>query len=145
MRYLKLFENVIPLQQPSYKKGEVIIWSDQIKNKDVDYDFAKKLLDRVGLKLVGEPYDGGFLVKCEPGKEVESAQMAISRFPEFFDSYQREDIRMPFIWNKIEEITDKVASIEDFFERTDRKFVNIKKFNAYIDDIINELDKLKIN
>jgi hypothetical protein len=144
MRYLKLFENVIPLQQPSYKKGEVIIWSDQIKNKDVDYDFAKKLLDRVGLKLVGEPYDGGFLVKCEPGKEVESAKMAINRFPEFFDSYQREDIRMPFIWNKIEEITDKVASIEDFFERTDRKFVNIKKFNAYIDDIINELDNLKI-
>jgi hypothetical protein len=52
--------------------------------------------------------------------------MAISRFPEFFDSYQREDIRMPFIWDKMEEITDKVSGIEDFFERTDRKFVNIK-------------------
>jgi hypothetical protein len=57
MKYIKLYENVIPLRQPSYKKGEIIIWSDQIKNKDFDYDFAKKLLDQVGLKLVGEPYN----------------------------------------------------------------------------------------
>jgi hypothetical protein len=141
MRYLKLFENVIPLQQPSYKKGEILIWTS---DRDVDYDFAKKLLKRVNLKLVGEPYDGGFLVKCEPGKEVESAQMAINRFPEFFDSYQREDIRQPFITNKVEEITDKVSGIEDFFERIDKKFINVKKYNDYIDDIINELDNLKI-
>ena len=106
--------------------------------------FAEKLLKRVNLKLVGEPYDGGFLVKCEPGKEVESAQMAINRFPEFFDSYQREDIRQPFINNKVEEITDKVSGIEDFFERIDKKFINVKKYNDYIDDIINELDNLKI-
>jgi hypothetical protein len=141
MRYLKLFENVIPLQQPSYKKGEILIWTS---DRDVDYDFAEKLLKRVNLKLVGEPYDGGFLVKCEPGKEVESAQMAINRFPEFFDSYQREDIRQPFITNKVEEITDKVSGIEDFFERIDKKFINVKKYNDYIDDIINELDNLKI-
>ncbi len=141
MRYLKLFENVIPLQQPSYKKGEILIWTS---DRDVDYDFAEKLLKRVNLKLVGEPYDGGFLVKCEPGKEVESAQMAINRFPEFFDSYQREDIRQPFINNKVEEITDKVSGIEDFFERIDKKFINVKKYNDYIDDIINELDNLKI-
>jgi len=51
---------------------------------------------------------------------------------------------MPFIWNKMEEITDKVAGIEDFFERTDRKFVNIKKFNSYIDDIIKDLNDLRI-
>lgn len=144
MRYIKLFENVIPLQQPSYKKGEVIIWSDQLKNKDVDYEFAEKLLKRVGLQIIGEPYDGGFLVKCEPGKEIESAKMAIAKFPEFFDSYQREDIRMPFIWNKMEEITDKVSGIEDFFEKIDKKFINVKKYNDYIDDIINELDNLKI-
>jgi hypothetical protein len=141
MRYLKLFENVIPLQQPSYKKGEILIWTS---DRDVDYDFAEKLLKRVNLKLVGEPYDGGFLVKCEPGKEVESAQMAINRFPEFFDSYQREDIRQPFITNKVEEIIDKVSGIEDFFERIDKKFINVKKYNDYIDDIINELDNLKI-
>ena len=141
MRYLKLFENVIPLQQPSYKKGEILIWTS---DRDVDYDFAEKLLKRVNLKLVGEPYDGGFLVSCQPGKEVESAQMAINRFPEFFDSYQREDIRQPFINNKVEEITDKVSGIEDFFERIDKKFINVKKYNDYIDDIINELDNLKI-
>jgi len=70
--------------------------------------------------------------------------MAINRFPEFFDSYQREDIRQPFITNKVEEITDKVSGIEDFFERIDKKFINVKKYNDYIDDIINELDNLKI-
>ena len=122
MKYLKLFENVIPLRQPSYKKGEILIFAE---DRDVDYDFAKKLLNRVGLKLIGEPYDRGFLVQCEPGKEVESAEMAISKYPDFFNSYEREDIRMPYISDKIENITVKVASIEDFFERTDRKYLNI--------------------
>jgi hypothetical protein len=141
MKYLKLYENVIPLRQPSYKKGEILIFAE---DRDVDYDFAKKLLNRVGLKLIGEPYDRGFLVQCEPGKEVESAEMAISKYPDFFNSYEREDIRMPYISDKIENITVKVASIEDFFERTDRKFVNIKKFNAHIDDIIKDLNDLRI-
>jgi hypothetical protein len=51
---------------------------------------------------------------------------------------------MPFIVDKVEKITDKVAGIEDFFERIDKKFVNIKKYNDYLDDIISELDNLKI-
>lgn len=141
MKYIKLFESRIPLQRPSYKKGEVLIFS---VGRDVDYEFAGKLLKRLGLKLVGEPYDRGFLVQCEPGKEVESAEMAIAKYPDFFDSYEREDIRMPYISDKTEEITVKVAGIENFFERTDKKFVNIKKFNDYIDDIINNLNDLKI-
>lgn len=141
MRYIKLFENRIPLQQPSYKKGEILIFSEA---RDVDYELAEKLLKRLGLKIVGEPYDRGFLVRCEPGKEVESAEMAIAKYPDFFDSYEREDIRMPYILNKIEEINDKVLGIEDFFEKIDKKIVNIKKFNDYIDDIINDLNDLKI-
>lgn len=140
MKYIKLFESEVPLRQPSYKKGEVLIFSE----RDVDYGFAEKLLKRLGLKLIGEPYDNTFLVKCESGKEVETAEMIITRFPEFFNSYEREDIRMPFIVDKVEKITDKVAGIEDFFERIDKKFINIKKYNDYLDDIINELDDLKI-
>ena len=120
MKYIKLFEDIVPVHQsgsdystrnidettdvtnleimslrsPVYQKGEIIIWSE---DRDVDYDFAEKLLRRVGLQLIGEPYDGGFLVKCEPGKEEESAKKVIERFPEFFDNYEREDIRLPFI------------------------------------------------
>lgn len=159
MKYLKLFENkyterdseeavdvtkldTMPLRSPVYQKGEIIIWSE---SRDVDYDFAEKLLKRVGLKIIGEPYDRGFLVKCEPGKEEETAKMIINRFPEFFDSYEREDIRLPFITDKVEKISDKVADIETFFESTLQKNVNVTKYNKYIDDIINELNKLKIN
>jgi len=141
MKYIKLYEN---LRQPTYKRGEIIIWSDNVKNKDVDYDFAKVLFKRLGLELVGEPYDGGFLVKCEPGKEVETAEKVLAKFPEFFDSYEREDIRQPFIWNKIEQITDKVSGLEDFFDKLDKKFVNVKKFNDYVDYIIKDLEELKI-
>ncbi len=148
MKYIKKFESneeeyngPIPLRQPLYKKGEIIIWSS---SKDINYDFAKVLLNRIGLKLVGEPYDGGYLVKCPDGKEVESAEKVIKRFPEFFDSYEREDIREPYINDKIEEIVDKVENIEDFFGKLDKKNVNIKSYNDYIDEIIKDLTDIKI-
>lgn len=158
MKYLKLFENkyndknteeaidvikldTMALRSPVYQKGEITIWSE---SRYVDYDFAEKLLKRVGLKIIGETYDRGFLVKCEPGKEEETAKMIINRFPEFFDSYEREDIRLPFITDKVEKITDKVADIETFFESTLQRNVNITKYNKHIDDIINDLNKLKI-
>lgn len=170
MKYIKLFEDIVPahqsgsdyrnrntdettdvttldtmvLRSPVYNKGEIIIWSDNVKNRDVDYDFAEKLLRRVGLKLIGEPYDGGFLVKCEPGKEEESAEKVLARFPEFFDSYEREDIRMPFISNKVDDLVGQVEGIVDFFESTLQRNVNVAKYNKYIDDIINELNNLKI-
>lgn len=164
MKYLKLFENKytkrnseetvdvtkldsMPLRSPVYQKGEIIIWSDFPISQEnvVDYDFAERLLRRLGLKLIGEPYNKGFLVKCEPGKEEETAQIVIDKYPDFFTNYEREDIRMPFISNKVEEISDKVADIETFFESTLQKNVNVTKYNKYIDDIINELNKLKIN
>jgi hypothetical protein len=163
MKYLKLFENKyterntdetvdattldsMPLRSPVYQKGEIIIWSDFPRGQEnvVDYDFAERLLRRVGLKLIGEPYDNGFLVKCEPGKEEETAKMVIDKYPDFFTNYEREDIRMPFISNKVEKISDKVADIESFFESSIKKNVNITKYNNYIDDIISDLNKLKI-
>lgn len=170
MKYLKLFESIVPahqstseyrkrnidetvdvttldtiaLRSPVYNKGEIIIWSDNVKNRDVDYEFAEKLLRRVGLKLIGEPYDGGFLVKCEPGKEEESAEKVLARFPEFFDSYEREDIRVPFISDKVDDLVGQVEGIVDFFESTLQRNVNAAKYNKYIDDIINELNNLKI-
>ncbi len=167
MKYLKLFEDIVPahqsesdyrnrntdetvdvstldtitLRSPVYNKGEILIFS---KDNDVNYDFAKNLLKRVGLKLIGEPYDRTFLVKCESGKEVESAEMVITRFPEFFESYEREDIRMPFIVDKVEKIINKVEDIEGFFESSIKRNVNATKYNKYIDDIIKDLDNLKI-
>jgi hypothetical protein len=51
---------------------------------------------------------------------------------------------MPFISNKVEEIKDKVEDIERFFESTLQKNVNSSKYNKYIDDIIKDLDNLKI-
>lgn len=163
MKYLKLFENryterntdetvdattldSMPLRSPVYQKGEIVIWSDFPRDQEnvVDYDFAEKLLRRVGLKLIGEPYDRGFLVKCEPGKEEETAKMLINKYPDFFTNYEREDIRLPFITDKVEKISDKVADIESFFESSIDKNVNVTKYNKYIDDIINDLNKLKI-
>jgi hypothetical protein len=167
MKYIKLFEGIVPahqsvsdyrtrntdetiditkletisLRSPIYQKGEIIIWSEA---RDVDYDFTEKLLRRLGLQLIGEPYDRGFLVKCEPGKEEETAKNVIKRFPEFFHSYEREDIRMPFISNKVEEIKDKVEDIERFFESSIKRNVNTIKYNKYIDDIIKNLNNLKI-
>jgi hypothetical protein len=73
--------DIIPLRSPVYQKGEIIIWSE---DRDVDYDFAEKLLRRLGLKLIGEPYDRGFLVKCEPGKEEETAKKLLKDFLSFF-------------------------------------------------------------
>lgn len=153
MKHIELFEahqrsiEPISLKSPVYQKGEVIIWSDFPINQEniVDYDFAERLLRRLGLKLIGEPYDKGFLVKCEPGKEEETAKMVIDKYPDFFTNYQREDIRYPYIYKKTEDISSQVEGILDFFESSIQRNVNTTKYNKYIDDIISELNKLKIN
>ena len=70
--------------------------------------------------------------------------MVINKYPDFFTSYEREDIRLPYISEKTEDISSQVEGIVDFFESSIKTNVNVSKYNKYIDDIINELNKLKI-
>lgn len=131
----------IPLKQPLYKKGEIIIYS---YFTDMNYEATNALLNRHGLELISQIYDNAFLIKCPNGKEIESADSFIKKYPEFFDSYEREDIRMNYIYNKIEDIVDRVEKIEDFFSSSDKRNINTVSYNDYIDSIIKSLVEIKI-
>ncbi len=131
----------IPLKQPLYKKGEITIYS---YSKDMNYTVAKVLLNRLGLEIITEVYENAFLVKCPNGKEIESAENVIKKYSEFFESYDREDIRINYINDKIINIVDKVENINDFFGRLNKKNINTKEYNDHIDNIIRSLIDIKI-
>ena len=131
----------IPLKQPLYKKGEIIIYS---YSTDITSEFITVLLNRHGLELISQVYDNAFLIKCPSGKEIESADSFIKKYPEFFDSYEREDIRVNYIYDKIESIVDRVENIGDFFGNLDKRNINTKSYNDYIDSIIKSLVEIKI-
>ena len=105
---------------------------------------AKVLLNRLGLEIITEVYENAFLVKCPNGKEIESAENVIKKYSEFFESYDREDIRINYINDKIINIVDKVENINDFFGRLNKKNINTKEYNVHIDNIIRSLIDIKI-
>ena len=131
----------IPLKQTLYKKGEIIVYS---YSTDITSEFVTVLLNRHGLELISQVYDNAFLIKCPSGKEIESADSFIKKYPEFFDSYEREDIRVNYIYDKIESIVDRVEKIGDFFGNLDKRNINTKSYNDYIDSIIKSLVEIKI-
>ena len=127
---------------PQYNRGEIIVWAT---DKNMNYNVAKALASKVGYEITGEPFDLAFLVKTEAGKELEAGQELVDNYPEFFQSYEREDIRFMDIESRLTLIMESVDGLGEDFEYTDkRKFIKSNKFNANIDSIIDELNDLKI-
>ena len=125
---------------PQQNRGEVIVCS----SRDVDYDMAKKLAIKLGYDITGESHDYCYVVKTPVGEEEQSGQDFIDNYPEFFNSWEREDNRYMEIVNIVDNLKEEIDYIEDFFEYSDRRrFINEDEFNEHIDKIIGQLNKLK--
>jgi hypothetical protein len=110
----------------------------------MNYTVNKVLLNRLGLEIITEVYENAFLVKCPNGKEIESAENVMKKYSKFFESYDREDIRINYINDKIINIVNKVENINYFFGILNKKNINTKEYNDYIDSIIKSLVEIKI-
>jgi hypothetical protein len=140
MKHLKAFnENS---KYPFYRRGEFILFTKKV----IDIITAKDIADNLGYKIEEGPFDEKtFTVYCKPGEEKIAASDFLDNYPEFFESWERIDQRFEFVYNKVDELKDKLDSIIDYFSYTDKKkFIDPDKLNKEVDYIIGELQKIKI-
>ena len=90
MKHLKKFNEELVTRFPSLKRGEIVVFAN--RNSDIEYSTVKDLARRLGYEVTGEIYDNGYIVKTKPGEEESSGAAFVENYPEFFDSYEREDI-----------------------------------------------------
>ena len=140
MRFLRNFNE--SSKYPLYKKGELILFT---KNR-ISLSTAKDIAKSLGYDLEEGPHgDKTFIVYCEPGQEKTVGSAFVDNYPEFFDSWERRDLRLEYIYDKVDGLKSKLDSIINYFEYSDnRKFIDSEKFNNNIDSIISELQKMKI-
>jgi hypothetical protein len=126
---------------PQYNRGEIIVFAHR---GEIDYEMAQKIAKKLGYKIIGEPYDYGYSVETKPGEEEQVGRDFVENYPEFFQGWEREDIRIPKINKITQEIIEDVDWLNDFFEYTDkRRFINTEEFNNHIDYIIQKLNNIK--
>lgn len=127
---------------PQIERGKIILYTNG--EDDIDVSFIKIFCKKLGYTYHSE-YGGGYLIETPIGEELEVGEDFIGRYPEFFESYERRDLRYYFITSKIDKLLEDVSCIEDYIEYTDnRRFINPIKFNSHIDKIVNELESLKV-
>jgi hypothetical protein len=128
---------------PSYKKGEVVVFTN--RNADIGYDTVKDLARKLGYEVTGEIYDNGYIVKTKPGEEESTGAVFIENYPEFFDGYEREDIKDTYIYNECDDIISEIEDIRDSVGNLNKfgKSVLSKDWNQNIDEVIKRLEKLK--
>lgn len=140
MKHLKGFNENI--KYPSYKRGEFVLFT---KNK-MDISTVKDIAKNLGYEIEEGPFGNKtFIVYCEPGQEKVAGSDFLDNYPEFFESWERRDSRIEYIYDKVDELKDKLDSIVDYFGYVDnRRFINSENFNKDIDYLIDELQKMKM-
>lgn len=144
MKHLKKFNEAIS-DIPTYNKGEVVIWVR--RDVDISDNTIKDIAKKLGYELLGEGYDKGFIIKCEPGQEQQCGSDFVDNYPEFFESYEREDIKDKHLYDECENIIDDIEDIRDSIG-TLNKFGRSQlpnNWNDEIDNIISKLENIKKN
>ena len=127
---------------PQYKRGEVLVFTNR---SDADYELVGHLARKLGYEVIGEYLDDGYVIKVPVGEERESGQDFVDNYPEFFTSWDREDVKDTYLWDEIEDISNHVQELS-------YKLGNLNKFgstmipedwNEHIDEVINRLQKIK--
>ena len=135
----KEFNNTI---SPQIEKGKIVIFPHS--GDGVDVSFIEIFCQKLGYKYLDE-FGGGFLIETPHGEEDKVGKDFNESYPEFFQGYERRDLRYLHVNDKIFKISEDVNCIGDYIEYTDsRRFVDPIAFNLYIDKIINDLNSLKI-
>jgi hypothetical protein len=143
MKHLRKFNEELVSRFPSHKKGEVVVFAN--RNADIGYGTVKDLAKKLGYEVTGEIYDNGYIVKTKPGEEESAGAVFVENYPEFFDSYEREDIKDTYICDECDDIISELEGIRDSVGELNEfgKSVLSKDWNQNIDEVIKRLEKLK--
>jgi hypothetical protein len=143
MKHIKTFnENLNNF--PTYKRGEVVVYLR--RDVQLDKSTVKDIVKRFGCDLIDKIYDNGFIIKTEDGKEEFSGSEIVENYPEFFDSYERLDLKDKYVDDNLDDISDDIELLRDLVGSLDKfgKSKLPKDWNDRIDSIIMKLDKIKI-
>jgi hypothetical protein len=143
MKHLKKFNEELVTRFPSHKKGEIVVFAN--RNADIGYDTVKDLARKLGYEVTGEIYDNGYIVKSDPGGEEKAGAAFVENYPEFFDSYEREDIKDTYIYDECDNIISEIEAIRDIVGNLNKygKSVLPDDWNQNIDEVIKKLEDLK--
>lgn len=144
MKHLKRFNEELVPNIPTYKRGETIVWLR--RDADISDSTVKDIARKLGYDIAGEAYDNGFIIKCEPGQEKQCGADFVDNYPEFFDSYEREDLKDKYIWDELSDISLAVETLRDEDSGNLNKFgrsMLSKDWNQKIDEIIKRLENIK--
>lgn len=141
MKHLKKFNEELVSRFPMYKRGEIIVFT----NDDLDYSFVKSLSKKLGYKVTGEFLDNGYIVETEPGEEEKVGAEFVDNYPEFFGGYEREDVKNTHIYDECDSIISDIEEIRDSVGNLNKygKSVLSDDWNQNIDEVIKRLEKLK--
>ena len=143
MKHLKKFNEELINDIPTYKKGEVIVWLKS--DADISDNTVKDIARKLGYGFAGEAYDNGFIIKCNPGDEQQCGSDFIDNYPEFFDSYEREDIKNTRLYDECDDIIDEIEELRDSIGSLN-KFKRSSlpdDWNNKIDEVIKRLEDIK--
>jgi len=140
MKHLKKFNEELVPRFPSHNRGEVIVFSN-----DLDYKTAKVIAKKLGYEITGEVRDGDFLVKTPIGEEEQAGADFVDNYPEFFNGYEREDIKDTMIYDEMDGIIDEVSELRDSLGSLNKfgKSMLPDGWNDNIDKIITRLQNTK--
>lgn len=142
MKHLKKFNEELVPKQEVYKRGEVLVWIKKNTSLETVKDISKKL----GYEVISEMFDGdAYLIKCLPGKEEICGSDFVDNYPEFFESFERLDIRSTHLYEKIDDIIDDIEELRAQLGKVNNfgKSVLSKDWNNKIEDVIYKLNKIK--
>ena len=134
----------IATRNPQYTKGEILVFptNDYTSGKFKKGDgIIGAVCKSLGYEHDETYYVGDyFLVKCPVGQEEIAGETILKRYPEFFDNYERRDIRNENLYKIIDHINNDIGELEDMIGKT---FLS-NQWNVQIDEIIRDLNKIKI-
>lgn len=140
--YMKILRYNESSSIPLYIKGQILVYV----HDDIRFNTALDISKKIGYPIQ-KPKKGSFfesencfIVNTPFGKEDIVGSLFVEDYPEFFSSYSRRDMNIEDMITKIDNIESLVGGLTDFIE--------VRKvddgINTYIDNIIDELKKLKI-
>lgn len=145
MKHLKRFNEELINDIPTFNRGEVIVYAN--RNNNVDISTVKDIAKRFGYEVKDKVYDNGYIIKCEPGQEEIAGSDLVDNYPEFFDSYEREDIKDSYIVDACGDIIEDVESLRDsvgYLNEFGRSQLP-KDWNDNIELIIEKLNNIKLD
>lgn len=120
---------------PEYARGQIFV----LFKRDYDLEFVKEFGETLGYCLSNEDYlwSSFYIFQTKVGEE-QAARQRFESYSEFVESTDLRDLKLESRWGGIEKIIEKIEDLSDEMDLPD------KVYNSRIDEIINNLRKIKV-